>query len=257
MELYIDKSDEKDTSYLISYLNDVLKPASKDFFKLLDSNSLRLHHVYSFNAILAHAVDYMVHIAKKKIPDIKRSHFIENFDRMYSVSGCDHINNKFELLDAINNSFKHVELRRNQYKKLIHRYGDLSFHSLKAVEGKVFFNMSEYKFDYCRVVLRPIAKIFDCGLNTRNDIDDFINGRKFGSTGYGVFLYDYEPYDAIDRMIDYCNSECMDCGESDQNCDCPSFTYGSSKGQFNPNSDPFFDLDDVMSNISGTREWRK
>lgn len=257
MELYSDKSDDKDASYLISYLNNVLKPASEEFFKLIDSNSMKLHHAYSFNAILAHVIDYMTYILKKKKPSITRRYFIKNFDEIYFISGCNYINNKFELLDAINNSFKHVELRKNQYKDLIHLYGDLSFKSLKANEGKIFFNMPEYKFDYCRVVLRPIAKIFDCGLNTTDDIDNFINGRKFGSTGYGTFIYDYEPYDAIDRMIDYCNSECMDCGETDQYCDCPSFTYGPSKGEFNPNSDPNFDFTDVMSNISGTREWRK
>ena len=234
-------------------MNDVLIPASDEFFSQLSNNELKLHHVFSFNAILAHAIDYMLFIAKK-MTDVTRTDFIKNFDERYSVDGCEHINNKFVLLDAINNSFKHVELDQKRYKKLIEEYGDLSFYSLKNEEGKVFFTMQTYKFDYSRVVLRPIAAIFNCGLKNINDIDDFINGRICGSTGYGHFEYDYGPHDAIDRMIDYCNPECMDCGEGSEDCDCPSFTYQSNTGEFNPNTDPSFDFDDVMSNISGTRE---
>ncbi|SAE77455.1 Uncharacterised protein [Enterobacter cloacae] len=51
MELYTGSSDEKDASYLISYLNDVLTPASDEFFTILNNNTLQLHHVFSFNAI--------------------------------------------------------------------------------------------------------------------------------------------------------------------------------------------------------------
>ncbi|CAI0911416.1 hypothetical protein [Serratia quinivorans] len=256
MELYIDQSDEKDAHYLLSYLDDVLTPASEEFFLLLNVNDLKLHHVFSFNAVLAHVVDYMMFIAKKKT-NITRSEFIKTFDERYEVDGCEHINNKFSLLDAVNNSFKHVELDKNRYKNLIAKYGDLSFHSLNAVQGKVFFEMPLYKFDYARVVLRPISNIFNCRLKSRDDIDSFINGRIFGSSGYGHFDYDYEPWDAIDRMIDHCNAECMDCGERDDRCDCQRFIYDSKNGQFNPNADPKFDFYDVMSNISGTREWRK
>lgn len=105
--------------------------------------------------------------------------------------------------------------------------------------------------------MRPIAAIFNCGLKSVNDVDDFINGRICGSTGYGNFDYDYQPHDAIDRMIDACNPECMECGEGENDCDCPNFIYGASRGQFSSNTDPNFDFDDVMSNISGTREWSK
>jgi hypothetical protein len=257
MEIYQGKSDVEDAKYLISYINDVLKPASNDFFNLLDDNKLQLHQAFSFNSILAHAIDYMVFIATKQNEGITRSHFLKNFDDIYSVAGCKHINNKFSLLDAVNNSFKHVELELKRYKKLIDEYGELSFKSIKSKDGKIFFSMPLHSFDYARVVLRPVAKIFHCGITSTENVDDFINGRIRGSSGYGSFSYEYEPFDAIDRMIDYCNPECMDCGEGGDDCNCPSFVYSDKRGQFNPNIDPRFEFTDVMSEISGTREWSK
>lgn len=256
MEVYNVKSEESDAKYFTSYINDVLIPSSSEFFNLLDDNKVLLHHAFSFNAILAHAIDYMVFIANK-VGVANRKDFISQFDTRYHVDGCAHINNKFRLLDAINNSFKHVELEQMRYSDLIEIYGDLTFHSLTSSEGKIFFKSSSYKFDFCRVVMRPIAAIFNCDLQTTDDVDDFINGRKCGSTGYRYFDYDYEPHDAIDRMIDACNPECMDCGESQNGCDCPNFMYGENPGEFSSNTDPSFDFDDVMSNISGTREWSK
>ncbi len=65
MDRYNEKSSEEDARYLISYINDVLIPASDEFFSQLSDNKVKLHHVYSFNAILAHAIDYMLFIAKK------------------------------------------------------------------------------------------------------------------------------------------------------------------------------------------------
>lgn len=254
--IYETKSDDEHGKYFLSYLNDVLIPSSKEFFSLLDSNKLMLHHAFSFNAILAHAIDYMVFIAQKH-SDISRKIFVSNFDKRYAVDGSIHISNKFSLLDAVNNSFKHVELDKRRYTQLIDIYGDLSFHCLKSNDGKIFFDMPSYKFDYARVVLRPIAAIFDCELKTTKDVDDFINGLICGSTGYGSFEYDYEPHDAIDRMIDACNAKCKNCNEDGNNCDCLTFVYGKNHGKYSPDIDPNFEFNDVMSQISGTREWRK
>jgi hypothetical protein len=198
----------------------------------------------------------MVFIAQKH-KKVSRKDFIINFDEKYAVEGCKHINNKFSLLDAINNSFKHVELNKNRYSHLINIYGDLSFHCLHTTQGKIFFEMPSHKFDYARVVLRPVAAIFNCILHNTNDVDDFINGRISDSIGYGQFSYSYEPHDAIDRMIDACNAECMDCGEDANNCDCQQFIYENAKGQYSPNLDPNYEFDNVMSEISGTREWNK
>ena len=256
MEVYTKKSDDNDAQYLLTYINNVLIPSSNEFFILLDDNKVLLHHAFSFNAILAHAIDYMVFIANK-MSKVKRKDFIFNFDKQYSVDGCVHINNKFRLLDAVNNSFKHVELNPKRYSDLIETYGDLTFHSLSAKDGKIFFESPSHAFDYCRVVMRPITAIFKCDLKTTNDVDDFINGRVYGCTGYGYFDYDYEPHDAIDRMTDACGSECMDCGEGGDDCDCPNFIYDGKKAEFAENLDPNFDFEDVMSKISGTREFSK
>ncbi|WP_072055714.1 hypothetical protein [Aliivibrio fischeri] len=238
---------ETDTAYFISYLTNVLEPAEREFLSKVEENKVQLHHVFSFNAILAHAIDYMVFIANKE-KKVFRSALVLDFDNKYYVEGSVHINNKFQLLDAVNNSFKHVELDQKRYKELIEIYGELSFHCLKEESGKVFFSMPNFRFDYCRVVLRPIAAIFTCGLEKHEDVIDFINGDICGALAYGDF--DYEPHDAIDRMIDHCNPQCMDCGEYGDDCDCSEFVFGDVTGEFNPDRDPNFDFDDVMSQIS-------
>ena len=246
---------EKDAEYLISYINNVLLPASKEFLPLMEDNKVMLHHCFSFNFILAHAIDYIVFIVEKDGKSV-RAKFIKEFDKKYHVDKAIHINNKFRLLDAVNNSFKHVELKKSRYPDLINQYGNLNFHCLEPKDGKVYFDMPSYKFDYCRVVLRPVAAIFDCDIEKIRDVISFINGDYCGSTGSGNFVYDYEPSDAIDRMIDYCNAPCLECGET-ENCECENFVYNSNQGQHRPDVDPNFDFDDVMSNISGTREWGK
>ncbi len=181
-----------DTDYFLAYVNDVLSPASEEFFSLVADNKVRLHHAYSFNAILAHAVDYMVFIASK-MRNAGRTRFIKDFDEKYYVEGCVNINNKFRLLDAVNNSFKHVELDTKRYKDLIELYGDLSFHCLKEDKGKVFFTMPEFRFDYSRVVLKPISVIFDCGLQSHDNAIDFINGEIRGCMGYGNWAHSHFP----------------------------------------------------------------
>ena len=77
--IYKEKPNKENANYLLSYLKIILISASQEFFELLDENKLKLHHVFSFNAILAHAIDYMVFIAKKH-SDISRSNFIKTFN---------------------------------------------------------------------------------------------------------------------------------------------------------------------------------
>jgi len=249
------KLKDEDLRYFIAYINDVVHPSSKEFNERLTKNELELHQAFSFNAILAHAIDYMVFLASKTGRQ-SRAKFIKEFDEKYSVDGSTHINNKFRLLDAVNNSFKHVELDRKRYKDLIEKYGKLSFSCLSSIKGKVYFETPNFKFDYGRVILRPIKEIFNIEISDSHAVTAFINGKIYGCSGQGAFIHEYEPWDAIDRMIEYCGAPCIDCGESD-NCECSDFRYGEQKGKFTPDVDPRFNLDDVMSQISGTREWSK
>ncbi|MGK7246620.1 hypothetical protein ACSPAH_16895 [Buttiauxella agrestis] len=114
---------ESNAEYLTHYINNIIKPAGEEFTDLLQCNNLKLHHAYSFNFILAHAVDHILFSIVPKAPT--RTAFIMSFDEKYEVEGCEHINNKFQLLDAINNSLKHVSLDPARYKKLIDMYGDI------------------------------------------------------------------------------------------------------------------------------------
>lgn len=254
MKINKEVSIEIDINYFLSYKNDVLAPATKEFFELLNEDNLKLHHVFSFNAILAHAVDYII-FAGGENRGTPRGKFISILDRIYALEGGKHINKKFALLDAVNNSFKHVELDKKRYQHLIDEYGDLSFRSLKYDYGKVFFEMPLYKFDYARVVLRPIAKIFNFNLINKDDVDDLIGDNACSAAGYDC--YDYDSHEAIDRMIDFCSALCVDCGEGGDSCNCHEYIYRGSSGVFNPDLDPEFNFEDVASNISGTREWRK
>lgn len=251
----ISEVNEEEVNYLISYISKVVHPSSKEFQKKLKNHNLNLHHAFSFNAILAHAIDYMVFLVRD-IEGQNRTKFIKEFDEKYSVDGTAHLGNKFRLLDAVNNSFKHVELDRKRYRDLIEKYGKLSFSCFSGENGKVYFETEKFKFDYGRVILRPIKEIFSIEIKNYRDVLAFLNGDIHGTTGQEIFIHEYEPWDAIDRMIEYCSSPCKDCGEIDK-CECSNYIYDGEKGKYKPDVDPKFNFDDVMSQISGTREWSK
>lgn len=246
----------KNIEYLSNYINNIVQPAGEEFLVLLQNNNLQLHHAYSLNFILAHALDHMVYSPNPN--EQKRCAYLIDFDRKYQVEGSNHLNNKFQLLDVVNNSLKHVVLDIKRYRHIIETYGDINSMSLQAENGKVFLKTKNYTFDYGRVVLRPVYQVFDCDLSDPEDIIEFINGDLFGCFGYDIFEDDYEADNAIDRMIAHCNPICMDCGELGDACECPSFVYGDKPGFFNPvDQDPNFDFNSVMSQISGTRDWKK
>lgn len=240
---------DSDADYLISYLKNVFQPSYREFSDILESNKLRLHHVFSFNAIVAHAIDYMVFV-EKKFGNTSRTKSLQGFDEKYEVEGTIFIGNKFTLIDAVNNSFKHVELSEDRYKELIAVYGLLSFKSLIESSGKVYFKMAEHRFDYARVILRPVAAIFDIEIESKDSLIDFINGDCYGCVDNGLSNHDYDQYDAIDRMTEYCNPLCGDCGEGGDTCECLEYIFNGSPGESNPIQDPFFDFDNVMSSIS-------
>ena len=67
----------------------------------MDKNQLKLHQVFSFNTILAHAIDYIWFISNKKVK-INRVDLVKSFDQRYAVDGCKHINNKFSFINDHN-----------------------------------------------------------------------------------------------------------------------------------------------------------
>ncbi|MCD6186221.1 MAG: hypothetical protein J7K84_10655 [Deltaproteobacteria bacterium] len=93
----------------------MIQPSADEFFNLVDVNQLKIYKTFSFNSILAHAIDYMALIANTMLIENnqkskRRPEYVKTFDQKYIVEGAEHINHKFRLVDAINNSFKHVEL---------------------------------------------------------------------------------------------------------------------------------------------------
>jgi hypothetical protein len=256
MKIYDGIPEKKDADYLISYINNIIIPASHDFFILLEDNELKLHNVFSFNAILAHAIDYIWFIVGEK--NIERWKLVNDFDSRYAIEGCVHLKNKFSLLNALNNSFKHVELKKKPYAPLINQYGDITHLCLKESNGKIFFQTPSHKFDYSRVVLRPIAKIFNCNLSTSSDIAKFINGTESSNFSHKPSVYSSEPDEAIDNLIHhYSSAICLDCEEDEDQCDCSNFVYGNKPGKFEPVYENYIDIDEHLANISGTREFRK
>ena len=250
--------ENSDAEYLISYIQKVLLPASEEFHELLKIDQIKLHHAFSFTTILTHAIDYMV-LIDRELNNRSRAKLLNEFDEIYLVQGAKHLNQKFKLLDAVNNAFKHVELDKKRYKNLINEYGTFTFDSLKVHNGRIFFYHPEYKFDYCRIVLKPIAAIFDCDIKLKDDVVEFLNGKKYGTLHVKQFeSYDhkeYDPMDAIDRMIEYCDPKCLDCVEYQAKCECHSFFYANQKPDSNLDIDKNFDLKKTMAKISGTREW--
>lgn len=255
--------DLKDAiDYFINYINKIVIPSKKEFDSLLKNNEIQLYQAYSFSAIYAHAIDYMVFI-DKEVNKTSRGKFINKFDKFYSIEGSIHISNKFKLLDAVNNSFKHVELNpeRDSNKEVLRIYGKMTFDCLQENNGKIFFITEKYKFDYCRIVLKPIINVFNITFRDVNDVINFINGKRYGVMFYKESVnYDpeyNEPYNAIDRMIEYCDPRCLDCDEFQNECDCKEFLYDGKKSKSNLHIDENFDFNETMSQISGSREWSR
>ncbi len=251
----MDINQNNKCTLFINYVDVILKPAFKEFECKLDSNKLNISQVISLNFIVAHAIDYMIAIKKLVGQSKSRKEHIREFDELYSVEGGLHINKKFMLLDALNNAIKHVELDQNRYNDLLIEYGEISISCLKQGKGKVYFSSSKYFFDYARVVLRPIAATFECDIHNIEQLEDFLNGDYHGCASYGNYeCYDDVNAEAIERMIDYANPQCRDCGEYEADCDCSSSIYNGKQGGFSPDDNSSFDFYDVWSQISRSKQ---
>lgn len=155
----------------------------------------------------------------------------------------------------VNNSIKHINLDPNRYRELIDEYGSLSFRLLVEKSGIVYMKTKRYQFDYGRIILRNISKVLDFTYEYE-EIDcilDILDGNDCSTIDvYDPALDPSDPTTAIDRMIEYCNPCCIDCGEYGDDCKCEEYVYGNSTGEFNPDYNQDFDIESTMMEISSS-----
>lgn len=236
------------------YIGTLVEPAMNELLTDADRHRMRLHQVFAVNTFLAHAVDYLAAIRSADGISETRTDLVRSFDEKFSVEGARFANHKFELIDAINNSLKHIELDPTRYKKVITKYGQITFGSLVEEGGAVMCLLDGYRFDYTRVVLRPAFKVFfGLGTASATSILEFARGEAFVEEWSSSHepMSSSDPTDAIDQMIEYCNPTCSDCGERELSCQCSRSLYAGETGRFAPEADSEFDFDEVMSRISG------
>ena len=238
-------------NYYFDYHHSILLPSLKDLYCKVTDNELRLHQAIGFNMILAHALDYLLAIEKARGLEKNKKDLMKQLDEGYAVEGGKFRNGKFLLIDAVNNSIKHIHLNNSRYKKIINEYGHMSFRLLVEKSGIIYFRTKNYQFDYGRVVLRNISEV----LNFSYDDPEIIIGTldcepiEYCPPDY---LDPSDPTTAIDRMVDYCNPVCLDCGEGEEECNCEKFLYGEENGEFSPVFDDDFDLQSTMSEIGSS-----
>ena len=237
---------------MADYRDRVLSPATRGLFRDLESNQVSLHQAYSVNMFAAHAMDYLHAIRKAKGEKISRADLLEKFDELSSLDGAVLANRKFQLVNLINNSLKHIELdkQRRENTAAIEHYGPIRFGALVEQDGRVHCVLDNYRFDFCRVVLRPVLEPFiESDFSTQSYVEDFAEGDICFA---GDSSYDLD--DPIDQMIEHCNPLCLNCGEGEADCECATFVFDSEGCHFEPfPSDPNFNFDAVMSQISSAR----
>lgn len=237
---------------LVDYRDRVLSPAANELFRDLESNEVSLHQVYAVNMFAAHAMDYLHAIRKTKGDSISRSNLLKEFDELYSVDGAALSNRKFQLVNLMNNSLKHIELdsKRSEYTSALEHYGPIRFGSLVEQEGHVYCILENYRFDFCRVVLRSVLSPFlESDFSHQSYVEEFASC-EFLPEEAG--LYDLD--DPIEQMIEYCNPLCLNCGEGKAECGCSTFVIDKEGLRFEPiQPDPYFNFDAVMAQISSAR----
>lgn len=234
-----------------AYIAQILNPAASEFLRKIDSNSVTLHEAFGVNLFVAHAVDYLHAIRKADGLNDRRTEFVKEFDQHFGVAGARFRDNKFELIDAINNSLKHVKLDEKRYKTIVKKYGSISFKCLAPENGRVLCFLEGYRFDYSRSILRPAIRVLlESNFDDNSEILEFARG-EISITYDASMPSDDEWVDPIDQMIEYCNPNCNDCDEPESSCMCATYVFNGKQGSFEPDFDPTFNFDHVMSRISG------
>ena len=234
----------------LSYHERILCPAAGEFFSELEQDRLPLHRAFAVNMLAAHAMDYLLAIRTANGEEIRRPALLKRFDELYAADGAALANQKFELVNFVNNSLKHVELdNRPANREALDHYGPIRFDVLIEEKGRVHCLLQRYRFDFGRVVLRSVLNpLTGLMFSNETDVVDFATGKWLWEDEPGL-----DPEDPIDQMIEHCNPPCVNCGESEDKCECATFVFDGKEGRFEPlrPDDYQFDFDAVMSQISG------
>ncbi|MBT3140432.1 hypothetical protein KL867_05180 [Ruegeria litorea] len=235
---------------LANYCVRILCPATDELFRDLEDNEVSLHQAFGVNMFAAHAIDYLHAIREARGDNISRSDLLKQFDALFSEEDAVLANRKFQLVNSINNSLKHIELdaKRTANAAVLEHYGPIRIGALVEREGRIYCNLDNYWFDFCRVVLRPILEEFrSIDFTDQDVIEGFASGEVLAVEAHAI---DHD--DPIDEMIEFCNPPCLNCGESEDECECRTFVFDKKGGHFEPiQSNPDFNFDRVMSQISG------
>ncbi|WP_221435544.1 hypothetical protein [Algisphaera agarilytica] len=230
------------------YLDTILRPAAESYRLSMESESTQLHQAFSISTFTGQAIDYLIAIRQAHGDSITRTQFVKSFDEVFYIEGAKLLNGKFRLIDATNNALKHIKLDSKRYQELIQKYGPITFRCLSEQNKTIFCQLANYRFDYSRVVIRPILEsLIDVEFYDLDQVREFAFG-DWGPPDHSPF----EEEDPIDQMIEYCNPICLDCGEGEAECSCETYRYGEEFGEFQPISNETFDFDDVMSKIYGS-----
>ena len=233
------------------YLRLILEPAMEQLESDAKARRLRLHQVFGANLFLAHPVDYIQKVRNTAGISESRSTLVAAFDKLLSVDGARFGNRKFELIDAVNNALKHIRLEPARYKHLEERYGSISFQCLVEEDGDVLCILDGYRFDYVRVVVRPSWRALkSLALGNVPDFVDLACDTQLSWTSAERYSDD-DWDDPIERMIEFCNPSCDDCGEQESDCRCSHYVYDGEQGRFESAFRATFNFDEVMSRISG------
>ncbi|WP_457953497.1 hypothetical protein [Achromobacter xylosoxidans] len=233
-----------------AYVARILSPVTSEFLKKVAKNSVSLHEAFGVNLFVAHAVDYIHAIRKADGFKEGRTAFVKAFDQHFRVNGSRFRGRKFELIDAINNSLKHIQIDEDRYKNLVGQYGSISFKCLVSENGRILCFLEGYRFDYARSVLLPaISALSGCDFDDDAEVLEFARGNIQITHDNSIPSSDWE--DPIEQMIEYCNPTCSECNEPQDTCMCATYVFDGKQGSFEPNFDPTFSFDDVMSRISG------
>ena len=247
MRSIMNQEAESACNDFLYYHQAILRPAAEEFDGRMIERSLKLHHVIQMNMLAAHMLDYLMEIRVALGLKEGRGALVKEFDERFAVKGARFLNRKFQLVDAVNNAVKHVVLEKERYKEVFSEYGKIGFRCLREDSGLILFEGEGYRFDFSRVVLRPVLAVV-----VPLSFDEVDRVAEFATDGASdEITADDRDDDPIDQMINYCNPNCPDCGEGEDGCRCSEFLYAGSEGEFRSDQDRNFDIDAIMTRISG------